>query len=224
MAQQSGDYRVEGEPLILTIPGRRFWDPEALRSVPGVVVGDDRPGAAPGNVFWATNLGEAGQVLNAYESMWLPARLLQPGQQQRLVDAILAGSATWNLTLHVNKGLAGGTPAALAATRETAMNPQVLDAFALLICAADAPPAWPGIAGHEPDLVKGLREASRVSEAMAPMRALAAGAGSYVSETSYHDRDWQASYWGGHYRRLAEIKRRYDPDDVFHGHHTVGRA
>ena len=91
ISAHGSDYRLNGEPLILAIPGRRFWDPAALRQVPGVVLGDDRPGAPPGNVFWATNLGEAGQLLRAYESMWLPARLLDPSQQARLVEALVAG-------------------------------------------------------------------------------------------------------------------------------------
>ena len=224
IAEHEADYRLDGDPLIVAIPGRRFWDPAFLRSVPGLVLGDDRPGAPAGNVFWATNLGEAGQVLHAYESMWLPAGLLDGGQQKRLVDALIAASSSWSVTLHTNKGLAGGAPTAIAACRETATNPQVLEAFALVICAADAPPAWPGIPGREPDLDKARREASRVRTAMEPLRRLTPGAGSYVSETSYHDEDWQAAYWGGHYQRLAQIKRKYDPDNVFRGHHTVERA
>ncbi len=224
LAEHPTDYRLAGEPTILAVPARRFWDPAFLRGVPGVVRGDDRPGAPPGNVFWATNLGEAGQVLHAYESMWLPGRLLERGQQDRLVDALIAAASAWGVTLHVNKGLAGGAPAALAATRETAINPQVLDAFALLICAADAPPAWPGIPGHEPDHELARREALQVGQAMAPFRALVSGAGTYMSEANYFDRDWQQAYWGDHYARLAAIKRRYDPDNLFRGHHTIEPA
>jgi FAD/FMN-containing dehydrogenase len=224
IAQQGGDCRLDAEPAILVAPGRRFWDPVFLRSLPGIVLADDRPGAADGNVFWAGNRGEAGQVLHAYESMWIPAALLEAGGRRRLADALIAASAVWPLTLHTNKGMAGGAAAALAACRETAMNPAALDAFALVICAADADPAWPGIRGHEPDEAHAARQADSVARAMAPMRALAPGAGSYVSETSYFDRDWQAMYWGAHYPRLAAIKRTYDPDGVFRGHHTVERA
>lgn len=221
LAARPGEYRLAAAPTLIAVPARRFWDPEFLRSLPGIVVGDDRPGAPAGNVFWATNLGEAGQLLHAYESMWLPASLLNAGAQHRLAEALIAASKAWSVTLHVNKGMAGGTPAALAATRDTATNPEVLDAFALVICAADAPPAWPGIPGHEPDAATAAREAAQVRQAMAPMRALAPGAGAYVSETSYFDRNWQAMYWGGHYARLQAVKRRYDPDNVFHGRHTV---
>jgi FAD/FMN-containing dehydrogenase len=222
--QQAGACRLDGEPAILAAPGRRFWDPAFLRTIPGVVLSDDRPGAPAGNVFWASNLGEAGQILHAYESMWLPQALLAPDGRRRLAGALIAASGIWSITLHTNKGMAGGTPSAIAACRETAMNPAALDAFALVICAADAKPAWPGIPGHEPDEAEGKRQAESVARAMAPMRQLAPGAGSYASETSYFDRDWQAMYWGEHYRRLAAIKRTYDPDGVFRGHHTVQRG
>ena len=221
MAERSTDYTMQGEPMIIAVPARRFWDPAFLRSVPGIVIGDDRPGAPASNVFWATNLGEAGQVLHAYESMWLPQRLLGRDQRPSLVQALIAGSAGWDVTLHVNKGMAGGAPEAIAACRDTATNPQVLDAFALVICAADAPPAWPGIPGHEPDEQKGAKEASRVREAMVPIRRLATGAGTYMSEASYADPDWRSAYWGEHHARLVAIKRRYDPDNLFRGHHTV---
>ncbi|MGC2577665.1 MAG: hypothetical protein WA376_08800, partial [Terrimicrobiaceae bacterium] len=47
-------------------------------------------------------------------------------------------------------GLAGAPAEAVDAARNTAMNPAVLDAFALIISAAEGPPAYPGIPGHEP--------------------------------------------------------------------------
>jgi len=154
--------------------------------------------------------------------MWLPARLLDAGRQASLVEALVAAAVHWGVTLHFNKGMAGGAPEAIAACRETATNPQVLDAFALVICAADAPPAWPGIPGHEPNLAEAKTEASHVQQAMAPLRRLVPAAGTYMSEANYHDTDWQAAYWGEHHARLAAIKRRYDPDHVFRGHHVVG--
>ncbi len=51
-----------------------------------------------------------------------------------------------------------------------------------------------------------------------------AGAGAYVSEADYFQRDWQQAYWGANYPRLAAIKRRYDPGNLFHGHQTVEPA
>jgi FAD/FMN-containing dehydrogenase len=125
------------------------------------------------------------------------------------------------VTLHTNKGLAGGSPFALRSTADTAMNPEVLNAFALLICAAEGPPAWPGIPGHEPDIEKGRKQAAAVAGAMRPIRALVPNAGAYMSEADYFQRDWKDAYWGEHYSRLATIKRKYDTHNLFNGHQTV---
>ena len=163
-------------------------------------------------------------MLHAYQSAWLPKQLLEPGRQAALVDALIAAAREWTITLHVNKGLAGGSSEALAATAETATSPEVLDAFALVICAAEGPPAWPGIPGHEPDMASGRREAAGVTRAMRAIRTLVPGAGAYVSEADYFQRDWKRAYWGEHYARLARIKRKYDPDNLFHGHQTVEPA
>jgi hypothetical protein len=59
--------------------------------------------------------------------------------------------------LHFNKGLAGASANDLAAAKDTAMNPGVLDAFALAIIAGNGPSPFPGIPGHEPDLTVGRR-------------------------------------------------------------------
>lgn len=220
------DYAFTSQPpfLALAVPGRSFWDPAFLGSIPGLVLHDTRPGASPDNVFWATNLGETAQVLHAYQSAWIPAALLKKERQKTLVDALIAASSEWSIALHTNKGLAGGSREALAGAAETAMNPEVLDAFALLICSAEGLPAWPGIPGHEPDVAKGRRDAAAVARAMRPIRALAPGAGAYMAEADYFQRDWKQAYWGPHYARLAEIKRKYDPENLFHAHQTVEPA
>ena len=219
---QGDRLRFEQKPLVIALQGRQLWDPEFLRKLPNITIADDRAGADPNNIFWATNLGEVGQVLNAYQSRWIAASWLEPQKITRLADALLAASKEWSVTLHTNKGLAGGAADALGRTRETAMNPAVLDAFALLICAADAPPAYPGISGFEPDLAAGRAEAARVRRAMAPILALDPRAGSYVSEADYFEPDWQRAYWGRNYARLLAAKRQYDPAGLFSGHHTVG--
>jgi hypothetical protein len=46
--------------------------------------------------------------------------------------------------------------------------------------------------------------------------------GAYVNECDYYQTDWQKAFWGPNCPRLSEIKRRYDPDDVFTVHHGVG--
>jgi hypothetical protein len=48
------------------------------------------------------------------------------------------------------------------------------------------------------------------------------GAGSYVNETDYFEPNWQQEFWGANYQRLLQIKRKYDPEDLFFCHHCVG--
>jgi FAD/FMN-containing dehydrogenase len=220
----ASDFDVPREPAILAVPGRAFWDAAQMKALPGIVLPDDRPGAPASNIFWTANLGEAGQVLHAYQSAWLPADLLAPERRASLADALISAAAAWPVALHTNKGLAGGDAQAIERTRDTAMNAAVLDAFALLICAADGPPAWPGIPGREPDVVRGRYEAERVNEAMAPIRQLVPGAGAYLSEADYFGRDWQQAYWGANTARLMTAKQRYDPDNLFRVHHGVEAA
>ena len=216
------DFDIIAPPMVAAVPARAFWDPAVLKKVPGVVMADDRAGAPAGNIFWATNMGEAGHVLYGYQSTWLPASLLQSDSRARLVDALFAASRHWGASLHFNKGLAGGPDEALVAARDTATNPAVTEAFALCIIAANAPPAYPGIAGHEPDKATAHVRAEAVGKAMAELRKLVPNAGSYVSETNFHEKDWQQSFWGPNYPRLLAVKEKYDPEGLFFVHHGVG--
>jgi FAD/FMN-containing dehydrogenase len=216
------DFVVVSQPAVLAAPGRRFWDPAALKQIPGLVIGDDRPGASESNIFWKGNLDEAGQVLHAYQSVWLPASLLEPDQRGRLVDALTAAARHWQVELHFGKGLAGGRPEAIEAARDTAMNPAVVDAFALAICGAGGPPAYPGLRGHKPDVEKARGDAAAVTAAMGELRKLVARAASYVWETDYLEPNWQDSFWGDNYARLRAIKEKYDPGGLFFLHHGVG--
>jgi len=115
--------------------------------------------------------------------------LLSGGGRERLVDAWFAASRHWQVSFHFNKGLAGATPEVLAASRDTAMNPQVLDAFALAIIAGDGPSAFPGLPG--PDLPGARTAAEHIRAADRALRAAAPGGGSYLSECDYFLADWQ---------------------------------
>jgi FAD/FMN-containing dehydrogenase len=46
--------------------------------------------------------------------------------------------------------------------------------------------------------------------------------GSYVSESDYFEENWQRSFWGANYARLAAVKREYDPEGLFFVRHGVG--
>lgn len=50
---------------------------------------------------------------------------------------------------------------------------------------------------------------------------IAPRAGSYVAESDFFEKDWQQSFWGPHYARLAAIKSKYDPTGLFCVHHGV---
>jgi FAD/FMN-containing dehydrogenase len=222
LAAAPQEFAIESAPWVVAVPARRFWDPGYLKGIPGVVLADERPGAPEANVFWAGNLGEAGQVLHGYQSVWLPASLLQPDRQESLGDALFAASRHWGVSLHVNKGLAGAPADAIAAARDTAMNPAVLDAFALVISGAEEPPAYPGVPGHEPDRSAARRHAEAIDRAMTEIRSLLPAVGSYVSESDFFEPAWQQSFWGSNYARLLAVKDRYDPDGLFFVHHGVG--
>jgi FAD/FMN-containing dehydrogenase len=101
------------------------------------------------------------------------------------------------------------------------MNPAVLDAFALIISAAEGPPAYPGIPGHEPDPSAARRHAEAIDRAMAEMRTLLPKVGSYVAESNFFEPGWQESFWGSNYARLLDVKDKYDPDGLFIVHHGV---
>jgi FAD/FMN-containing dehydrogenase len=216
-----GDYTL-ADPQVLAVPARDFWNADVLEGVPGLIVRDDRPGAPEGYFYWAVDAGQVGQVLHGYESTWVSQRLLEPDRRPALVEALTRASQIRSVALHCNKGLAGAPAKVLDWTRDTAMNPAVLDAFALAIASASEPPAYPGIPGHEPDVAQGRRDARVVAAAMAPLQALAERPASYLSETDYFQDDWQASFWGDHYARLSRVKDRYDPAGLFSVHHGVG--
>lgn len=223
LAESKRDFTVESPLQIVVVPARNFWSAAFWKKfAPGLAVADNRPKAPAGNFFWAGDGDQVGQMLYAYRSAWLSASLLQGKNRQRLLEALFASTRHWSVSLHFNKGLAGAPAEEIAAARETAMNPLVLDAFALAICAAGGSPAFPGIKGHEPDRAAARRAASAVAKSMKEILTLVAVPGSYVSESDFFDPQWRRSFWGANYARLAAVKKKYDPDGLFVVHHGVG--
>jgi hypothetical protein len=201
------------------VPGRDFWNP---RVHPASFILDNQPDALETSVFWTGNQAEAGVVLHGYQSSWIPEALLAEDRLASLVDALCTAASHWEVALHMNKGLAGASDAARTSALQTAMNPAVLDAFALLICGAGGPSAYPGVAGHEPDEVAAAANVAAIGRAMGEIRRVAPGAGCYSVESDYHEANWQQSFWGDNYVRLLAVKHAYDPDGFFHIHQGVG--
>jgi len=248
VARSPHAYSLEGKTPFVTIPARHFWDvqwwkehwPEVafprngsilhallddilVHLLPQPLLGfDNRPGAGPNSAWWKGNTGEAGWFIWGYESLWMPESLLENDSQQRLADALFASSRISGVSLHFNKGLAGAPPDALAGAKDTAMNPAVLTAFALAIVADGQEPAYPGIPGHEPSVAEGRKAAARIDRCVNQLRAVTGETGAYWSESNYFEKGWQQAYWGSNYPRLAEIKKKYDPDGLFFVHNGVG--
>ena len=139
-----------------------------------------------------------------------------------MANALFAASRQSDVELHFNKGLAGALPEAIEAAKETAMNPDVLNAFALAIVASGQGPAYPGVPNHEPNVIQGRKATDEGHRSMTELRAIATNGGSYVSESNYFQKRWQQSYWGSNHARLAEIKKKYDPTGLFFVHNGVG--
>jgi FAD/FMN-containing dehydrogenase len=220
VAARPSDYRTEAPLAIAALPARRLWDGAYLKAqMPDLIRWDERAGV-PARWWWGGNSDEVGAFWHGYESAWLPASLLTPGDRDRLTTAWFEASRHWSTTFHFNKGLAGAPAEVIAASRDTAMNPQVLDAFALAIIAMDGHPAFAGL--PQANLAEAREHMSHIRRAMAALREAAPEAGSYLSECDYDLIDWQTACWGEHYPRLQTIKARYDPRGLFFVHHGIG--
>jgi len=216
-------YSFDSPVNVVTVPAQHLWDAAYFKAhLPGHMRFDDRPGAPEWRAYWDGEQYEAAWFIHGYRSAWLSAALLQPGHRERLADALFDASRARFVELYFGKGLAGGPSDALLRTRETAMNPQVLDAFALAILGAGGDPAFPNMPDAKKDVNVARSDVHALDQAMAALYRLNPDAGSYVSESDYFLRDWQSRFWGNHYARLFAIKQRYDPDGLFVVHHGVG--
>ncbi len=213
------DFTLKEAPGSTAIAARHWWEIEGTHRM----VRDRRAGAPAHHAWWEGDQAQVGAFLHAYDSVWLPASLLEQEQHgQRLVNALFAASRHKEVGLHFNKGLAGAPDAAIAAALDTATNPGVIGAFALAIIADGEGPVYPGMARAGIDLGAAHADARAIDAASAQLRQVAPGAGSYVSESNYFNAGWQQAFWGPNYARLRAIKSKYDADGLFFVHHGVG--
>jgi FAD/FMN-containing dehydrogenase len=213
----------ETDVFVASGPFEGYWDANHWLAVyPDIIRLDSRPTRQhAGDFWWTDHAGDVAQFVNSYQSRWLPLDVVRD-RPREAAEALYRAARHHEFGIHVNKGLAGAAPDALARDRTTSVNPAVFDAIGLVICASLQRFTHPGLPGHEPDLAAAAAGAEAVTDAMAAIRSVSEHSGSYVNESDYFEEDWQHSYWGDHYPRLVEIKRRYDPDNVFTVHHGVG--
>jgi hypothetical protein len=163
------DFTVQEALGSAAIGARHWWEIEGTHRM----IRDRRAGAPAHHGYWDADQAQVGMFLHAYDSVWLPASLLEQEQHpQRLVNALFAASRHKQVGLHFNKGLAGAPDAAIVAALDTATNPGVIGAFALAIIADGEGPAYPGMA--RPTLDRGASGRARDrcgGRAVAPGRA-----------------------------------------------------
>jgi FAD/FMN-containing dehydrogenase len=212
------DFTIADELGARATDSRHWWDVAGNTSM----TADRRAGAPPWHGWWNGDQDQVGLFLHGYDSTWLPAWLLAPERQAQLADALFAASRQKKLYIQFNKALAGAPAEAIAAAKDTATNPAMCDAFCLVIAADGEGPAYPGFPRPPIDMAAASKDAREIDLALAELRKIAPGAGSYVSESNYFNKDWQREFFGGNYPRLLVVKRKYDPDGLFFVHHGVG--
>jgi FAD/FMN-containing dehydrogenase len=222
IAASPHDFTVTDEIFVGAGLARHWWDTEYRRTHSTSMHFDPRPGVPAHNAWWAGDEEQVSVFLHGYDSIWLSQVLLQGSARDQLVQALFNASRSEDVELHFNKGLAGAPTDVIEEARNTATNPDVLDAFALMIVADGGPPPFLHIPGHLYDDHQARANAAAVAQAAAAIRTVAPHGGSYVSESDYFNRNWQQAFWGSNYSRLARAKRRYDPNGLFIVHHGVG--
>jgi FAD/FMN-containing dehydrogenase len=217
------EYSLEEPFHFLAVPARHFWDKNYHnKHFPQLVVADERPGALEHHILWKGDQDQAGWFIHGYKSAWISVHLLNESQRKKLVDAVFACTRHWTAGFHFNKGLAGARAKEIEITRDTAMNPAVLDAFALVIIAGGSGANFPCMPGTNINSPEARKNSNYIEAAMRELWRVVPTAGSYVSESDYFNANWQTAFWGSNYAELAWIKKKYDPEGLFIVHHGVG--
>lgn len=193
------------------------WNPAGKS---GVIM-DDRPEALDGYFWWKGNAVEVGAYWGGYQGHGLPLEKLQnnPGE---LAEALFNASRTSLILLQTNKALAGEPEEARKRDETTSINPSVFNNAAFVTLADWVQNKYVGIAGHEPDEALAQEQFDGVNKAMGYITAVTPDGGSYSNEGYYFEEDWQKQFWGSNYPQLLEVKKKYDPTNLFHVHHGVG--
>nr|A0A7L8UYL4.1 RecName: Full=FAD-linked oxidoreductase ffsJ; AltName: Full=Cytochalasans biosynthesis cluster protein ffsJ; Flags: Precursor [Aspergillus flavipes]QOG08949.1 FfsJ [Aspergillus flavipes] len=105
-------------------------------------------------------------------------------------------------------------PYAYGGKETTSSTPAWRNSAAVLI--AEVGWAFNATLSEKKALAKTLVEASE------RVRELAPGSGAYANEAHPWVEDWQDAFWGGNYRRLADLKKKWDPKGLLGCWHCVG--
>lgn len=194
------------------------WNPLVQKSI----IMDSREGAPEGYFWWKGNDVEVGAYWANYQGRGIPLDTMRGAQAKILAKAIFNASRTSLILFQTNKGLAGQPQESYSRDITTSMNPAVFKNAGFVTLASWVQYKYVGVKGHEPDMAVAAKESAGVQRAMAFIRQATPTGASYTNEGSYFEKKWQSEFWGNNYPRLLEIKKKYDPTNVFYVHNGVG--
>ncbi|KAK8139011.1 FAD-binding domain-containing protein [Apiospora sp. TS-2023a] len=126
-------------------------------------------------------------------------------------------------------GWPGSDNAVNPAWRENLMHAVSVDFYLLQWISSKAdlnffPPPPDAHGPPTPDLTPDQARArdARMQRHMSLLRAASPGAGSYLNEGDPGEPEWQQAFFGSNYARLLEVKRAWDPWQLFWAPTTVG--
>lgn len=205
-------YTIELE--CIAVPARDFWSYNYLREhFPKAVI--PYQGGKEGLFYWAGDQSQVMAYWHTMQSCWIPLSLFSKEKAVHFAQELFKASREWEFALHFNKGMAGAAEDAAARSKNCSMNPAVHEAAALAVFGSY-------VTGIESDKTKGLEVRKKVNAAVQIIRAVTGSEAAYSNEADYFQENWQEAFWGGHYPRLLEIKKKYDPENFFRTHHSVG--
>lgn len=200
--------------------------PFALRWKPTTqeAIFDDRPQAPKGYFWWKGNASEVAAYWGGYDGRGVPFSMTQGANAAVLAKALFDASRTSLILWQTNKALYGEHPEARRRDKSTSINPAVFNNIAFITIGAWRQGKYPGIKGHEPIASESQSQFDGVMSASAILRAVTEDGGSYSNEGNYFEEDWRRQFWGSNYPRLLQIKRKYDPTNLFTVHKGVGSS
>ncbi|KAF1847051.1 FAD-binding domain-containing protein [Cucurbitaria berberidis CBS 394.84] len=149
-------------------------------------------------------------------SRFIPKDLFtSPENIEQVVDAVV-------MAMQFSYTNQGGGSAQIYATgplnhpdnSKTGVNPAFRDALWHVVMGA----AW--MTDTLPHVRAQIQNA--ISASVQPFKALTPGGGCYMNEGDWMEDNWQQTFFGENYDRLLEVKRRYDPTDLFNCWKCVG--
>ncbi|EJP63436.1 FAD binding domain-containing protein [Beauveria bassiana ARSEF 2860] len=144
------------------------------------------------------------------DNKYLVSRLLDrdalTSDEKALGEALLSGTGPGGLSTFFLVGGKGVQEAKPAGGGSNAVNSHWRSAYVHTITAAQGVPF---------DKAATDRNLKALEEAWAPVRKISPSSGAYLNEASIFEPNFQDSFWGTNYPRLAQIKTKVDPHDVF---------